>query len=329
MRNIYQLGLLCLLAAGCVHEKTMETNLDFSSFPATVISNEKVEMKVYLPDSENGLYRATRFDWSGVIGSVKYMDHEYFGYWKDTHDPAYHEDLMGPVEGYIKPGLGYDEAKPGEGFIRIGVGILEKEDEAEYNWQKTYHILDHGNWDVKQGEDWIKFTHTLNSDFGYGYEYTKTIRLRDEGFSIDHLLRNTGSKSIETDQFNHNFFMIDGEKSGTAFQLSFPFPLATGHDLKGYMEIQDRELIFIKDIEPGEHVYAELEGYGKDVEDHEIKVVNGKSGAGVTFRMDKPLHRLVFWACFTTLSPENFIWISVKPGEEDSWTADYKLFVEA
>src|SRR5210317_1311194 len=83
---------------------TME---NFDQFPHTVISNSEVEMKVYLPDSEKGLYRATRFDWSGVIGSVQYKGHEYFGYWKDTHDPLFHEDLPGPVEGYIKPGLGY------------------------------------------------------------------------------------------------------------------------------------------------------------------------------------------------------------------------------
>lgn len=95
-------------------------------------------MKVYLPNQEEGLYRATRFDWSGVIESATYQGHEYFGYWKDTHNPLVHEDLPGPVEGYIKPGLGYKEAKPGEGFIRIGVGILEKEAEAEYQWTKTY-----------------------------------------------------------------------------------------------------------------------------------------------------------------------------------------------
>ncbi len=33
----------------------------------------------HLPDAENGMYRATRFDWSGVIGSVKYKGHEYLG----------------------------------------------------------------------------------------------------------------------------------------------------------------------------------------------------------------------------------------------------------
>lgn len=337
--NILRISILAILLAAippsCAPRKTkdeMKTSkpesLDFSQYPAQVISNEEVEMKVFLPDPEKGMYRATRFDWSGVIGSVKYRDHEYFGYWKEHHDPLYHEDLTGPVEGFIEPGLGYAEALPGEEFIRIGVGILEKEDEEEYNWRKTYKILDHGTWSVEHGQDRIKFTHLLDSKFGYGYVYTKSIQLKSDGFSIEHHLKNTGDKPIETDQFNHNFFMIDGEKSGTAFQLRFPYAISTNHDLKGYLEINNRDLTFIKDVERGGSVYMELGGYGPDEKDHVVTVVNRNSGAGVTFKLDKPLYRMVFWACETTLSPENFIWISVKPGEEESWTSDYTLFLE-
>ena len=207
--------------------------ISLEHYPNSVISNDHVQMRVYLPDTVNGLYRATRFDWSGVIGSVKYKGHEYFGYWKETHDPTVHEDLAGPVEGYLEPGLGYQEAEPGTGFIRIGVGILKKLDEPEYKWMHTYEILDHGHWNVEQGKDWISFTHEISSDFGYSYIYKKTIRLKNEGFVIEHLLRNTGEKAIETDQFNHNFFMIDGAKSGPGFRIAFPFSILTEDDPKG------------------------------------------------------------------------------------------------
>ncbi len=284
-------------------------------------------MEVYLPDPVKGLYRATRFDWSGVIGSVQYKDHEYFGYWKETHDPMFHEDLSGPVEGYIAPGLGYAEAETGGGFIWIGVGILEKEDEPGYNWRKTYRILDHGTWKIDQGDDWIDFTHEIESDFGYGYVYTKTINLNNDGFTIKHTLQNNGEKVIETDQFNHNFFMIDGEQSGTPFQISFPYAISTEDDLKGYLEISGKDISFINDIE-NSSVFLELEGYSDDPADHKVTVLNRKSGAGVTFTVDKPLTRMVFWACETTLSPENSIRISVEPGEQESWTSTYSLFVK-
>jgi len=300
--------------------------MDLKNFPNAVISNNEITMKVYLPDPENGLYRATRFDWSGIIGSVQYKGHEYFGYWKETHDPLFHEDLTGPVEGYIEPGLGYADAEPGSGFIRIGVGILEKEDEPGYNWMKTYKILDNGKWKIDQGKDWISFRHEIQSEFGYGYIYEKTIKLKSNGFYIEHSLQNTGDSIIETDQFNHNFFMIDAEKSGPAFNISFPYTISSDDNLKGMLEIADKDLYFIKELDDTS-VFIGLSGYGSQAADHKVTVVNKKSGAGVTYTVNKPLARMVFWACETTLSPENSIWISVAPGEVENWTSEYTLFV--
>jgi hypothetical protein len=302
--------------------------LDFNKYPSAEISNKEVKMKVYLPDAEKGLYRATRFDWSGVIGSVQYKGHEYFGYWKKTHDPMFHEDLSGPVEGFIEPGLGYEEADPGGKFVRIGVGVIEKAEEEEYNWRETYKIVDHGTWKIEKGDDWITFTHELNSDIGYGYVYEKSIKLKDDGFILGHALKNTGTKAIETDQFNHNFFMIDGEAPGPAFTIAFPYPISTSDDPKGLLDLKEKEIHFLKKLVDDDNVFLALTGYGDLADDHQVTVLNQKSGAGVSYKMDKPLHRMAFWACATTLSPENFIWISVEPGKEESWNSEYTLFVK-
>ncbi len=304
----------------------LEDNLNLDRYPNTTISNQTVNMKLYLPDPENGLYRGTRFDWSGVISSVAYEGHEYFGYWKDTHDPFVHEDLTGPVEGFIKPGLGFEQAAVGGPFIRIGVGILEKEAE-EYEWTKTFKILDHGHWTVDQGEDWIAFTHQINSDFGYAYEYKKTIQLKEQGFTIGHQLVNKGENSIETDQFNHNFFMIDGETSGPAFTISYPYNIATEDELKGLMGIKSNELYFEQEF-INTNLFLTLTGYTNKISDHQVTVINNKSGAGVKLAVDQPIYRMCFWACETTLCPENFIWISVPPGDAMEWTAEYTLFTK-
>lgn len=301
---------------------------DFSKYPQTQISNDKVTMKLYLPDPEEGYYRATRFDWSGIIFSFQYKGHEYFGEWKKTHDPLVFEDLTGPSESYIAPGPGYEEASPGEGFIRIGIGVLEKQDEEEYVWLKTYPILDYGEWEVKKGKDWIEFIHTL-SYRDYGYTYTKRIELKsnEPGFRIIHHLANNGSKKIETDQYNHNFFVIDGEPSGPPLVTSFPYSISTEDDLKGLMTVEDNRLIFVENLDD-RSVWMELQGYSDDPADHQFTVVNTRTGAGIRLVMDQPLHRMVFWACGTTISPENFIYISVPPGKTQSWTADYTLFEE-
>jgi len=303
---------------------------EFSHYPQAEISNKHVTMKLFLPDPENGFYRATRFDWSGIIASLKYKDHEYFEYWKSTHDPMVHEDLSGPVESYGAPGLGYDDAKTGGKFIRIGIGILERPDNNPYETFKTYKIIDNGIWDVKKGEDWIEFQHTVSSNIGYGFIYTKRIELKadEPGFTMTHSLVNTGEKTIETDQYNHNFFIIDGEGSGPAIRISFPYNISTENDLRDVMEIENKELFFVKSLTKGKSIWMELNGYSDSIKDHHVEVVNKKSGAGVRFSVDKPLYRMVFWACNTTYCPENFIYISVDPGKNEKWVSDYTLFIE-
>jgi hypothetical protein len=72
----------------------------FAQYPQTSISNGLIEANLYLPDAKNGFYRGTRFDWSGVINSLKFKDHEYFGEWYQKHDPKRHDAITGPVEAF-------------------------------------------------------------------------------------------------------------------------------------------------------------------------------------------------------------------------------------
>lgn len=302
---------------------------NINDYPDTQLSNKIVKMKLYLPDSENGYYRGTRFEWSGIISSLEYNGHQYFGEWKNSHDPLIHDDICGPVESSGNAGLGYDEAKPGGVFIRIGVGIIEKPDEQEYRWDHTYKIVDNGKWTIDQGQDWIEFQHEVRSKIGWGYIYTKRINLKkgEPGFTITHILKNTGLKVIKTDPYNHNFFVIDGEISGTNFSIKFPFTCKSENDFKELMKIENKELLFIKNLYE-DQIWLELQGFGSEKEDHQIVVKNKRTGAGVQIKVDKPLYRLTFWATKTTLCPENFIFITLEPGEEEKWVSDYTLFIE-
>ena len=54
----------------------------------------------------------------------------------------------GPVEEFES--LGYDEAKAGERFVRIGVGAIQKPEEPRYRQFSTYPIVDPGTWTLIQ-----------------------------------------------------------------------------------------------------------------------------------------------------------------------------------
>src|SRR6266404_1103247 len=149
-----------------------------ANFPGAEISNGSIRVKLMLPDPENGSYRGTRFDWSGIISSLQYQGHEFFGQWYERHDPKIHDAITGPVEEFRAPdgGMGFAEAKPGETFVRIGVGLVRKPDEKPFNPFATYEIVNAGKRTLRKGADWIEFVHRLPEHGGYAYVYRKTLR---------------------------------------------------------------------------------------------------------------------------------------------------------
>ena len=213
--------------------------------PQAEISNGLVRAKLYLPDAQDGYYRATRFDWSGVISSLEYKGHNYFGKWFERYDPKIHDAIMGPVEEFLTngAGLGYTEAKAGESFVRIGVGAARKPEEPRYRQFVTYEITDNGKWTVRKGADWVEFTHELQDTSGYAYIYRKTVRLTEgkPEMVLEHSLKNTGRKTIETSVYNHNFYVIDGQPTGPDVVVKFPFEVRAPANFRSLAETRGKE----------------------------------------------------------------------------------------
>jgi hypothetical protein len=146
--------------------------------PKAEITNGPVRLRVYLPDAKTGFYRGTRFDWAGVIGSAEYAGHDYFPQWFQRADAKVHDfiydgpdivagpctAITGPSEEFVTDGkaLGFDEAKPGGTFIKIGVGVLRKPDDAKYDMLRVYEMMDGGKWAVRRDSDAIEFRHELS-----------------------------------------------------------------------------------------------------------------------------------------------------------------------
>ncbi len=306
-----------------------------NKYPSVELSNDVIKVSVYLPDAQKGYYRGTRFDWSGIISQVEYNGHTYFGEWKQTHDPNNHDDITGPVEefrtgSFDKPSaLGYDQAKPGEAFIKIGIGLLEKPDEPDYRFWNAYRIIRPGEWEVKYGKDWIEFIQDFDGKNGWHYLYTKKIILAKEmpEFTMFHQLKNIGIKPIETSQYNHNFFIIDNATVGKNYILRFPFDVKIVRDLSATIEAKGREIIFKRDLKE-ESIFTELEGFGESPKDYEITVENTETSAGVVIKGDVPLVHFNFWAIDTTICPEPFIDASLDVGEEKEWNITYVFYVK-
>lgn len=288
-------------------------------------------MKLYLPDATKGYYQGTRFDWSGVIPSLEYKGHQYFGQWFEKYNAKTHDAVQGPAEEFRTEGetsLGYAEAKAGGTFVRVGVGTVRKPDERAYQLFHTYEIVDHGQWTVKAGKDRVEFTQILDSGTGYAYEYRKTVRLAagEPRMVIEHSLKNTGKKAISTAQYNHNFFVIDKQVTGPDVSVRFPFVAKATADLHGMARIGGKEVEYLRALEAGESTMTGVEGFGGTAVDYDLRIENKKSGAGVRIRGDRPLSKVLFWSIRSTACPEPYIQLDVAPGAETKWTITYDFY---
>jgi hypothetical protein len=298
--------------------------------PEAEIGSASLKAKLYLPDADHGYYRATRFDWSGVIASLEFQGHNYFGQWFPRYDPKIHDAIMGPVEEFLTngTGLGYADAKTGESFVKIGVGAVRKPEEKAFRQFKTYEITDPGKWSIRQAPDSVEFTQTLTDTLGYAYVYTKTVRLAKDKpqLILDHRLRNTGKKTIESSVYEHNFYMLDALPSGPDVVVKFPFEVHATADLNGLAETRGKELTYLQELPQGKSVYTELQGYGATAKDYDIRVENRKAGIGVRQTSDRPLAKLVFWSIRTTPCPEAYIDMKIEPGKEFTWRISYDFY---
>jgi hypothetical protein len=224
--------------------------------------------------------------------------------------------------------LGYDEAKTGESFVKIGVGAVRKPDETSFHQFNTYEITNPGKWSVQKRPDSVEFTQTLPDTLGYAYTYTKTVKLAADKpqLVLEHRLRNTGRKTIDSSVYEHNFYMLDGLPSGPDMVVKFPFEVHAAANLNGDAETRGNELVYLRELPRGSSVFTELQGYGDTAKDYDIRVENRKAGIGVRQTGDRPLAKLVFWSIRTTACPEAYIDMHIEPGKEFTWRITYDFY---
>lgn len=313
--------------------------------PAVEIANSQIRVKLYLPDAERGFYRGTRFDWSGVVGSLRFAGHEFYAPWfqrvADVHDFIYDGPdivagpctaITGPAEEFVANGkaLGFDEAPPGGTFIKIGVGVLRRPDDKPYDPYRLYSIVDGGRWTVSPRGDAVEFRHELTDPAtGYGYDYRKTVALTGDQAQmvLGHVLRNTGRRTIETSVYNHNFLYLDRQPPGPGLSLTARFPIKTDSPLDPALaETRGNQLLLKKTLAGEERVYTVISGFGPDAKDYDFRVESRDAGVGLRITGDRPLAKVALWTIRAPHSIEPFIAMRIEPGAEFTWRLQYDFY---
>jgi hypothetical protein len=260
---------------------------------------------------------------------------EFYGPWftrtaPDVLDYAYDADgaivagpdsaVSGPVEEFAP--LGFED-KTTALFIKIGVGVLYRPDDAPYDHYRHYHIVNIGRRSTQTTKDSVSFLQTVNES-GYGYTYQKTLRLvpGKPQLVIEHVLKNSGDKPIVTTVYDHNFLRLTPGDNG--IQVGFPFAVAAASPpAPDLIRLEGKNLTYLRAMKPKERISFPITGYGSSASDYDIKIADQTTGAGVRIKGDQPITKINIFSIETVQAVEPYIAIDLPPGAEKRWSYTY------
>lgn len=286
-----------------------------------ILKNKNLEIRIDAP-FEN--YNFSRFDWTGKIVEVRFQNILLSSV---ERTDAQNENHIGKGfynEFGIDSALGFEEAKIGEWFHKIGVGLLKKEDD-QYLFSKSYEIRPAK---FKTTAESNKITIECKSETinGYSYVLKKEVELHESSFTIKYYLENTGDIEIHTHEYVHNFTAIN-RSIGEDYMLNFPFDLKPnlfGETVnpEGKVEIGENEIKFNG---PPKEQFFFSNLTGSEIVDATWELLHLKHKIGIRETGDFQCNKVNLWGWKHVISPELFIEINIKPGESKEWSRIYEI----
>jgi hypothetical protein len=351
---------------------------------------------IFLPKGikpkEYTYYLSSRFDHASMIGNIKRKTrdpetgksttHVLYGteQWRLPHDPYWPESGVGLASEFgvgddgalcnyrcgwyqaneVTNGvLGYQEAKNGESFLKIGVGELIKgscpecDSTEDYKFNSPYEFAKTPVWTLEEDEDSnsIALVHeaVLNQ---YGYQLRKTIQLNNDELLVTTTLTNIGRIPFATAWYSHHFFTCDSRpvSKGVGADLDLA---ATGGDFEepgtwtwaspidSYASVtpQDNSVSveMNRGVEQNVRIKAE---FTKDEQTHGVFTLHGcrtsvkESIPEVGSEGGVSMYAYNLYIESGTFSPEPQIYMHLWPGQSISWTQrlefdDYDEYIGA
>jgi hypothetical protein len=237
---------------------------------------------------------------------------------------------------------GYNEGRNGDPFLKVGVGILQR-DGGSYAFNRAYPVIERAQTTVTWQDDRAHFVQTLSGTAnGYACRLEEDLIVKNDRLVMRYRLENTGSKTFTTEQYIHNFLAFSGRPVGPDVKLTFPYEFVASPKVTPWtppgparspriaaapdvVRIANA-ILYTRTISsvPKTWIYKP-EGYvGPDLfaVEHlatEQKVVIGSS---------IPAANVGIWTTPYQVSPEQFIVITLEPGQVAEFTRTYVLAID-
>lgn len=254
-----------------------------------------------------------RFDTLGAVTSIRMNGVEFCS----------REGLIDEFN--IQPPLsppGYDEAKPEESFLKIGVGELVRPDRKTYKFSHPYAIRKIAPPVIKRLKNQLELKQTCSLENGWGYDYRKIIRIQPENavLEIEYFLKNTGDNPILAEQYNHNWFNFGGGAVDESYALEHHLP--TLEDLPAGFTAEDGRITLSEKLTKAKYYPSTI---SLPAGSNRFRLSQAGTGRAVTATGDFEVSRFALYGDQTALCPEVFAQASVEPGKSVKWVRRYEF----
>ncbi len=238
---------------------------------------------------------------------------------------------------------GYNEGSNSSEFIKIGVGIL-KRNASPYNFSSSYPLVELAQTTTTWEQDRARFVQTLSGTAnGYSYQLEEDLIVKNDRILMHYVLTNTGTKTFTTEQYLHNFLTFNQRSVGPNYRVYFPYHMTTSPQLRewespvltmvgrkpGFADTNppmvglENMILYTKTISsvPKTWVYKPDDYLGPDT------IAVEQSAVGQRVIIDSSLRSAYIgvWTTSYQVSPEQFIIITLSPGEYAAFTRTYKF----
>ena len=238
---------------------------------------------------------------------------------------------------------GYNEGSNGSAFIKIGVGILSR-NSSPYNFSSSYPVVELAQTTTTWEPDRVRFVQTLSGTAnGYSYQLEEDVIVKNDKILMHYVLTNTGTKTFTTEQYLHNFLTFSQRNVGPNYRVYFPYQMTTSPQVReweppvlkmvgrkpGFADSNppmvglENMILYTKTISsvPKTWVYKPDDYLGPDT------IAIKQSDTGQRAIIDSSLRSAYVgvWTTSYQVSPEQFLIITLAPGEHAAFTRTYKF----
>lgn len=236
---------------------------------------------------------------------------------------------------------GYNEGRNGDPFLKIGVGILQR-NAAAYNFSGTYPVVELAQTTTTWQADRAHFVQTLGGTAdGYAYRLEEDVIVKNDRIILNYVLTNTGTKTFTTEQYLHNFLSFSGRGVGPDYRVYFPYDMTTSPPVKEWvpptaagrgrslglyavgnpaMVSLENMILYLDTVSPPKTWVYKPEGYlGRD------SIAVEQTGVEQRVVIDSSLRSeyVGIWTTNYQTSPEQFLVMTLTPGEQIAFARSY------